>query len=112
MSKTLGAAARRRKGHDSERWVARQLREIEPSVKRGLQSRGGTAEEPDVHFPGLHIECKCQKRPDAWAALKQAAEAAAGTDVPVAICKRSGTEPVVTMHFADWVAMLRKSRGK
>ena len=78
--------ASRDKGHNFERWVAKQLREIWPDAKRGFQTRGGTAEEPDVKGCGpFAIECKAHKKVDRVAAFDQMAAAVPAKFIPVAI---------------------------
>lgn len=80
----------RTKGHNFERWVARILREVYPSAKRGLQSRAGSASVPDVEYTPWWIECKRLK---VWrysaitAAFRQAekARALAGDARPILV---------------------------
>ena len=69
----MGGKASRTKGHTFERWVAAEMRKIMPgeSIKRGLQSRGGGAEEADVEMPYFHIECKVGKLPNPRAATRE-----------------------------------------
>lgn len=89
----------RRKGHDFERRVARDLREIWPEAKRGFQSRGGTKEAPDVDGTDYYIECKHEKKPDRGAAWNQADDAMDGRPA-VAITKATDSrEILVTMEF-------------
>ena len=63
----------RDKGKRGERKTANEIKESFPwltDVKRGLQSRGGGAEVPDVvGVPGLHIELNTGKLPNPRAAL-------------------------------------------
>lgn len=113
----MNGAGCRTKGHNWEREVARRMATIFGEAKRGLsQSRGGTAEEPDVKLPGgvpLWIECKRGRRTNAFAALEQARTAArdpiAGIEeLPVAICKDDHREPTATMYLADWEVLIRE----
>ena len=62
----------RRKGHDWERRVARDLREIfGKGIRRGYQT-DDNAHEPDVAGTPFWIECKCSKRIDINGAMEQA----------------------------------------
>ena len=99
----------RRKGHDFERAIARRLRAEFPHIKakRGWQSRGGGKEEPDVCFPGLHIECKHGKKPSPRAALAQAIDDAASNATPVAVVKDDRQPAFVTLRLEDWLTLLR-----
>jgi hypothetical protein len=97
-------AAERTKGHNFERKIARELREtgLCPDAKRGFQTRGGTAEDPDVKGCGrLLIECKAHKQVNRRKAWLQAAGPAKAGEVPVAVCKDDFHEPVVVMDARD-----------
>ena len=108
----------RRKGHDFEREVAALFRELWPEAKRGLQSRGGTAEAPDVDGTPFWIESKRGKRTDIKAALEQAYVAChkpteAGTVVvdtrpPLAITKDDRRRAMATMYLDDFMELLRR----
>ena len=105
---TMGKRSRD-KGHNYERELARELRDRFPAldISRGLkQSRGGGAEEPDVVFPGLHIEAKRQKRPNIRAALEQAIEDATAGVLPVAITRADRDGAVASMRLEDWIELL------
>ena len=90
------SAYQRRKGHDFERWVARQL-----GTRRGYQYRDG-ADAPDVVMPGWHLECKCGANPSVWAALEQAERDSAGGLLRAAIIKRDRRGVLVAMPWEDW----------
>lgn len=60
-SKATTGKGRRAKGHGYERTVANYLKPIYPDAKRGLQSRGGGVEVPDVDGTPLYVECKRKK---------------------------------------------------
>jgi len=102
--------SQRTKGHNFERWVARELRAIYGAdVCRGLQSFSGKA-APDVNgVPDMWIECKVGARPNIRAALLQAEQATDGR-TPVAICKfdRDPSGPIVSMRWDAWADMLFK----
>lgn len=94
----------RRKGHNFEREVARRFREAWPGsdARRGLQYRDGS-EAPDVHVPGLHIECKVGKLPSPRAALQQAEAAAKPGTIPLAIIKDDRRKPFVLLSLDDYL---------
>lgn len=105
----MSGRASRRKGHDFERKVARELRDrTGMPFKRGFQTRGGGEEEADVFCKGLpyHFECKKGKSPPLKRALQQA-EADAGEDqVPIAVVAFDKEEPIVMMRWAPFLDML------
>lgn len=110
MTNPRGGAASRRKGHNFEREIARDLRKIfGEDVGRGIQTRTGTREVPDVDGTPWFIECKCGKQTNIKAALRQAAEATEGRP-PVAICKDDRTEPVVAMRYSDWLILIQERK--
>ena len=108
----MSGASSRRKGHNYERTLARELKAEFPDldIKRGLgQSRDG-ADVPDVEFPGYWLEAKRQKKCNIKAALEQAREAASrsgrpGPLVPVAICKDDRQPAIVAMYMDDWIKL-------
>ena len=110
----MGGKASRRKGHDFEREIAAQLREIGLEARRGQQ--GGGAVEPDVITQGWWIECKVGKRPNITAAIDQAvrdlkrAPTRPDTTVPVAIVKQDYKTATVTMRLNDWLDLLEGIR--
>ncbi len=104
----MGGKGARRKGHQWERDVAGMFRKIMPGavIKRGLQSRGGGAEEADVVCPYFHPECKVGKLPSPRAALLQAtrdATAAGLWKMPVAVIKQDRQSPIVVLHLEDFL---------
>lgn len=100
----------KRKGARGEREVATLLREAFPehagTIKRGFQSRYGGPVEPDVVFPGWHLEVKRQQRPNIKRALLQAER-----DCPqgpcAAITKEDGCDWIVSMRLGDWVRLVK-----
>ena len=96
--------AERRKGHDFERKIARRFRELFPESKRGFQTRGGTAEEPDVIAGPFAIECKHGKRPNIRAAYEQARSAPGVW--PIAITRKDRDVVLVTMGFDDFFDLI------
>ncbi len=115
----MGGKASRLKGHNFERAVAKMLREVMPGAefKRGLQSRGGGAEEADVfcsaiplgkkEFP-FHVECKIGKLPNPRAALKQAKEDAKEGMVPLAVVKDDREAAFVVMDANDFFRFIKE----
>lgn len=111
--KTLSPAARRKKGHDFERAIAKQLRTIFPESKRGLQNRNNVDLNADVDVPHYFIECKAMVKCNFRAALRQAVERRKPEDtrVPLAICKDDYKPITVTMYYDDFYDMLVKLHG-
>lgn len=100
----------RRKGHDYEREIARDMRSLFGNqVKRGLQSRNGTFEPvPDVDVPIFWIECKRGKRTNIKAALRQAQRDTDGR-TPVAVCRDDRDRAIVAMDYTDWLQMVERT---
>lgn len=103
-------AMQRRKGQAFERAMVHRLREVMPGVeiKRGLQSRGGGKEVPDVDCPVFHIECKHMKLTNPRAALRQATADAAEGKIPVAICKDNGEPEFVVLSLEDFLEFVKQ----
>jgi len=97
------AGGGRRKGHDYERRLAAELREVMPGaeVHRGIQSRDG-AEAADVVCPVFHVEAKRQRRPNIVSALNQAIADAPDGKYALAVTKADRREALVTMRWADF----------
>lgn len=83
-----------------------QFPELAERFKRGWQSRGGGAEEPDVVCPWFHVEVKRQKRPNIKRALKQA-EADTQGSPPVAFTKEDRGEWIVSMRPALFFDLIK-----
>jgi hypothetical protein len=100
----------RRKGAAFERSMVHRFRAELPGlpIRRGAQARGGS-EAPDVDVPGLWVECKHGLKVNHRAALAQAIRDAAGTRMPVAVCKDDRSEPIVLMRLDDFLALWRAS---
>ncbi len=103
----------RRSRTKGKRWeldVVHRFRAEMPGleIRRGAQSRGGS-EAPDVDVPGLWVECKHGQKVNHRAALAQAIRDAAGTRMPVAICKDDRSEPIVILRLDDFLALWRVS---
>lgn len=102
-------ASQRRKGHNFERRVVRQLREAMPGadIRRGLQYRDG-AECPDVVCPVFHVECKKGRKPNARAALVQAEADCGKGRIPLAVIGDDRQPPFVVLRLADWLDFVRE----
>lgn len=99
----------RRKGHDFERDIVRQVREAMPGaeVERGLQYRDGEG-VADCRMPVFHLECKVGKQQSPRAALAQATRDAERGKVPLAVVKDDRKEPFIVMGWPDFVEFLRE----
>ncbi len=106
----MGGASSRRKGHQFERDVANMLREVMPGaeIKRGLQSRGGGAEEADVVCPYFHVECKKGPKPNPRAALKQAIDDAKPGMVPIGVIGDDRKDPFVVIRLDDFLDFIKE----
>ena len=100
----------RDKGKRGERATANELRDVFPdlSIKRGLQSRDGGAEVPDVvGIPGLHIEVKTGKLPNPRAALAQAKKDCRDLTLPVAVIRDDRQKPFMVMDWKNFLEILK-----
>lgn len=99
----------REKGKRGEREVAQVFRRACPAmaadIKRGLQSRGGGAEVPDVTVPGLHVEVKLGKRPSMRAAYKQACDDKQGEVIPVAAIRDDRGQWMAVLALEDFAKL-------
>ena len=97
----------RRKGHDFERKIARELQAIYPDACRGYgQSRSGK-DVPDVDGTPYWIECKrgTARYVNERAALKQAQENSDGRPA-IAICKVDHEPITVTLTLETFLALV------
>lgn len=108
----MSGASSRRRGHDWERRVARDLSELYGvQAERILhETRDGNVGDVGSNLP-LSIQAKCQKRPSVWRALREAEEAAGPGEHPVAaVCRRHGqgkpSERVAVLPWEDFVELL------
>lgn len=104
--------ASRDKGKRGEREVANLLCDATGVAwKRGLQSRGGGQEVPDVYtrvypWDRLHIEVKRNERLNVWAAMDQARSDAREGAIPVVIARRNRGGWIVVMDLGPWLSVL------
>ena len=101
------SAGQRRKGHDFERVTASKLRVIFPDARRGLQYQDG-AQCSDVVGTPFHIECKCGKKPNVRAALRQALEDCGRAKWIACVIKDDRQEPMVVMPWGDWLELVEE----
>ncbi len=95
----------RRKGHDFEREIARELRDIFPKARRGLQYQDGQ-QCADVEGTVFHIECKRGRKPNPRAALRQAMDDVNTGRIPVAVVKDDQRDPFVVLAWDDFKNLL------
>lgn len=100
----------RRKGATYERdLVSRFKRVVGPRVRRGRQSGGGGAEEPDItgdDMPSwMHVEATHGAAPSVWAKMAQA-ERDDPSRSAVAVVRRDGGDEVVAMRWNTFEWML------
>jgi hypothetical protein len=102
----------RRKGHDFERRVAKDLREIGyEDARRGLQSQGGEEMPPDVIAPPFAIQCKNHaKKVHYRKAMEQAEGECPKGHYPVVVVKEGRQKPLVIMTYEDWLDLVRQMK--
>lgn len=103
----------RRRGHDLERQVARDLTAIGVPAQRNFEFREGSV---DVLAPGWSIQCKNQARPNVWTALKEAEDATKIDTLvdmyqreikPAALAVVRRSKPGKTIAVMDWKDFLK-----
>lgn len=94
----------RRKGQNFERLIANELKQLWPEAKRGLQSRGGTKEVPDIENTPFYFELKHGNTTYPKKALEQAREASDGR-TPIAITRDTNGPILVTMDFEEFMSL-------
>lgn len=99
----------REKGKRWEQKVARLIREAMPgaAVRRGLQSRDGTA-VPDIDCPIFRPECKVGKKPPIIRALEQAEKHCPPGYWPVAVVKTDNEKPTITLRLEDFLELVKE----
>lgn len=102
-------ASQRNKGHNFERRIAKELRDIWPNSKRGYQSRNNMDLVPDVENPIFFIECKAHKKVNIKSALIQAEESRKPDDkrIALAITKDDNQPIIASMRYDDLFRILR-----
>ncbi len=105
-------ASQRRKGHNFEREIARAMRVIFPTARRQVQtSIYDKRKLPDVIAGPYSIECKCCKRVNVPAALRQAVEEAT-THTPVVVFKQDREEIYAALPFKAFCSLLEHVYGR
>jgi hypothetical protein len=109
---TMGAS-QRNKGHNFEREVAAELREIFPDARRGLQYQDGIGVADVVNVGPFHVECKRGAKPNPRAALEQAIGDARPGMVPIAVIRDDRAEAFCVLRWDDFKDFIRewKDRG-
>lgn len=110
MVKGKGA---RKKGHDWERRVAMDLREIDPSARRVLEYQKGVGYDIQLDTLPFLVQCKSQMRPNLISALGEAVEAQAcdpmlAGRVPLAVCKVTNKGEFVTLRWSDFLSLIKR----
>jgi hypothetical protein len=102
-------AASRRKGAQFERELVLRFREAMPeaTVRRGLQSRGGS-EVADVDVPCFWPEAKRHRRTNPREALRQAVDNCPAGRWPIGVCKDDGEPEFVVMQLDDFLDLVRE----
>lgn len=106
----------RTKGRAAEQKLARLFRETFPKfaaeIKRGWQTRVG-CDDPDVcGLPGFWVESKHGIQPNVRAALRQAADAAAGRAIPLAVIRDNRKDAFVALPLTGFLRVLRAAYGE
>ena len=98
----------RDKGARFEREIARRFSDALPGcdAKRGLQTRGGAAEVPDVQAGPFAIECKVGKKPPVRTALNTAVEHCPRWHYPIAVIKEDRRQPFAVLPLEDLLEIL------
>ena len=99
----------RRRGHDFERRIARELRDIYGSSVRRVPQYQKDHESADVSCPVFHPECKTGINPNARKALEQAMTTCPPGKWPIAVVKRRDKIAVlVTMRWDDFLDLIKE----
>jgi len=105
------------KGHNFERKIAQDLREIGIDARRGRQEYSG-AIEPDVVVDSTDlpldpwIECKCGSKPPLWPALDQAIKAAGKKHSPLVIVHRDRGPTVALLEWSELLAIFSRLKDR
>ncbi len=109
--KTSLGSRRRTKGHNYERQIAQDYRDLGYTAERAIQSRG--AEKCDVNVAELPfwIECECAIKPSAFRKLQQAQrDRKEGQPIVLHLKKACGkgtkAEEVVVLEKEYWYQIL------
>lgn len=119
-SKSKQGRRNRRYGHDAERELARELKELGLWAER-ITSESKHGNLGDVVFRGgepqaqFKVQIKSGKRPSPWKAIEQAVETCAATPyVPIGLVNKSNgpglpRDRLIIMHVEDFFNLLRRA---
>lgn len=112
----MGGKASRDKGNRFMQRTAVWLREVLrvgdfwKNVEETQQGNSNDLKDQSSDPFPLAVECKHQRTPSPWAALKQAEAGATKGHLPVAIIRRHGGEDMVCMRPDDWAVLVLCAR--
>ena len=111
----MGGKAARTKGHSFERFIAIELRKIDPTAMRNVAETQQASVDINTRLP-LAIQCKALKR---WSLTPHSiyAQACDGarkpTDVPITIVKIDNKSPqLVTMALEHFLQLMEAMYGE
>lgn len=96
------------RGADFERECVHMFTSWGHDAFRTAQHMGKTGQAPDVKVKGLHVECKRRRKIGVYDWYYQALEDSKAEDkgnLPTVICRADYKEPLVIMHFDDWIQL-------
>lgn len=96
-----------RKGKGYERTVAAYLRPIYPEAGRGIQTRGGGKEAPDVEGTPLYVECKRHRTVSGILGLWYRAIEESDGRPAVVVAKEDGKPEVAVVPLELLLGLLR-----
>jgi len=108
----------RRKGADWEREVARDMSDATGTECRRCLIEVQQGNKGDIASDAPYaIQCKVGQRPNPWKAYREAADAATGEDLAVAILKKNGNrgekvERIAVMDLDDFYRIVRHLHGR
>ena len=107
MRKNVGKA-NRRKGHNFERQVVNDLKEIFPEAKRQLEYQTDECQGIDIANTGKYkIQCKCKKR---YVSVNTIKEIKCGPeDVPILITKQIWEPSMAILPWEELKVLLRNT---
>lgn len=101
----------RDKGKRGERELAKVLRELGYSARRGQQFSGLYGDADVIGVEGLHIECKRVERGlNLEEALNQSVRDARDGELPVVMHRRNKERWKVTMYLEDFHQLWKETR--
>lgn len=102
--------ANRRKGHDFERWLARELKELYPDAKRNLEYQKDQANGRDLaNTGGFLFQCKRGRLYAPITAIEEIQVDPIDGGVPVLVTKGDGKEPMAVLSFTAFKRLVRKA---